>query len=164
MAWLSIKQLEDLTRRYWIKPRQHAQFYGVNMPVQKVKYMARDIWEPLHYNQFERLKEDIRNELKESVTDLIKRGISRNPCRYCTSLGRYLCHCPLPEQGVSKHYSFGFYADRSYALGCPAPKTKVTFQPNYTYMGFPQSKQEADLDEVVDHLLLDVEIEIEASL
>jgi hypothetical protein len=57
----------------------------------------------------------------------------------------------------------GSYKGRDFYLGCTPPKTTINFSGLQPFFGSTQGT-EVELDDVVDHLLLKGEIEIEVSL
>jgi hypothetical protein len=164
---LTRQMLEATLRKYWPKYKEN-----IFMPNSSIQMWNGSYWIKVmqkYYNQpsLTRLEGEVREELKENVTELIKVGVSRNTCRFCTSLGRYLCHCPLDKQAQPIRYTMGVDTAGLSSLGCLPHGTVINTAPQYVrwphnHYGSPSDK--VKLDDIVDHCLLEPIIEIEASL
>ncbi len=136
----------------------------------RVEYWNGNVW--LNAPSMTRLEGEVNDDLKENVEELIHMGVSRNSCKFCTSLGRILCHCPLSQRGSPAYYSVGVDPSRDFLLGCTSPKTVIQWSRNMSknffhsnLYGYHKSLlPDIELDEVVDHMLLKGEYVFEASL
>lgn len=103
----------------------------------------------------------------QKLETLIKRGLSRGECEYCSSLGHMLCHCSLAGEKTQKTY-FDMGRESNYLyLGYPAPLKTIRVPLHYgnSFFGTLGPFNSVEIDKLVDHLLLDPgDIIIEASL
>ena len=118
----------------------------------KTLYWSGGAWKPLEESKSENI---ITDHWNYSTVDM-----ARNTCAVCSYHGYHLCRCPHTSNTSQDNFK-QYPGSGLYTLQKPYYLAQNVRWPHFDY-GMPSDK--VKLDEIVDHCLLPVEIEIEASL